>query len=346
MKMQQDPDSYRLLATHVPEGVPNGWQVKRLKFVSLLSRGFDLASDQFVEGPYPILGSNGIIGYHNKFTTKGPSITVGRSGSVAEVNFEERSFWAHNTALYIRDFLGSYPRFIYYLLLSLDLKSLASGSAVGTLNRNYVHDLVVAIPHRVEQIQIANFLDNHAAKIDALIAKKQRLIVLLNEKRAATISHAVTKGLDPTVPMKHSGIEWLGDIPEHWGTCQVKRVARTSYGLALELDRTLLDGTPILSLPNVSKDGRLLVEDVPFTTLTEIEKSWLLLRPGDLLFNWRNGSLDHLGKTAYFDLEGEFAHVSFLLRIRFNAALCDSRYFYSVLNSLRYTGFFASAKCV
>ena len=103
-------------------------------------------------------------------------------------------------------------------------------------------------------------------------------------------------------------------------------------------------GINLLSLPNVPKDGALIVDDVPKCELTELEKRDVLLQKGDLLFNWRNGSSEHLGKTAYFDLEGEWTHVSFLLRLRFDSTKSDSRYFQYMLNGLRLTGFFISSK--
>jgi len=79
----------------------------------------------------------------------------------------------------------------------------------------------VLLPPLSEQTQIARFLDHETARIDALIAEQQRLIELLKEKRQAVISHAVTKGLDPTAPMKDSGVEWLGEVPDHWGVSRV-----------------------------------------------------------------------------------------------------------------------------
>ena len=76
----------------------------------------------------------------------------------------------------------------------------------------------------MQQCAIVAFLDRETAKIDALVARKERLIELLQEKRTALITRAVTRGLDPNVPMKDSGVEWLGEIPAHWETTKIKRV--------------------------------------------------------------------------------------------------------------------------
>ena len=89
-------------------------------------------------------------------------------------------------------------------------------SAVPGVDRNDIHAEYSAVPNVTEQHDIADFLDRETAKIDALVAKKERLIELLQEKRITLISHAIVKGLDPDVPMKDSGVEWLGEIPAHW----------------------------------------------------------------------------------------------------------------------------------
>jgi type I restriction enzyme S subunit len=212
------------------------------------------------------------------------------------------------------------------------------------VNPDTIRKLRWAWPPTDEQRTIAVFLDREATRIDALIEKKQRQIELLHEKRAALISHAVTKGLDPNVKMKDSGVEWLGEIPEHWDVRLLKRVAQISYGIGGELDRTIPEGVPILSLPNIRIDGTLDISELAYTLISPDEKKKYLLNRGDLLFNWRNGSSDHVGKTAYFDLEGEFTHVSFLLKLQFDPTAHHSKYFYRLLNGLRTTGFFSSTK--
>jgi type I restriction enzyme, S subunit len=96
------------------------------------------------------------------------------------------------------------------------LLSIQTGALHPHLNCGDVKDVCIPFPPQSEQSQIAAFLECETAKIDALIAEQQRLIELLNEKRQAVISHAVTKGLNPNAPMKSSGVEWLGDIPANW----------------------------------------------------------------------------------------------------------------------------------
>ena len=97
-------------------------------------------------------------------------------------------------------------------------------------------DLPIPTPPLSEQRAIAAFLDRETAKIDALVAKKERLIELLQEKRTALISDAVTKGLDPDVPLKDSGVEWLGEIPAHWEVKRLKRLAFMQAGTAITGD--------------------------------------------------------------------------------------------------------------
>jgi type I restriction enzyme S subunit len=123
-----------------------------------------------------------------------------------------------------------FPRLAWYFLNNdvarrqFDLLS-HSTTGLANLNGTIIGDLVLPVPPRTEQAAITAFLDRETAKIDALIAEQQRLIELLQEKRQAVISHAVTKGLNPDVPMKDSGIEWLGAVPEHWSVMAAKRVS-------------------------------------------------------------------------------------------------------------------------
>ena len=130
----------------------------------------------------------------------------------------------------IRPTRKSTAEFLYYLLHGLPFRKVAEGSMYGAGGQKRVSDTFVAgysfaLPPLPEQRQIAAFLDRECGKLDALQAKQERLIELLKEKRQALISHAVTRGLDPAATLKHSGSEWLGDVPEHWIASKVKWVS-------------------------------------------------------------------------------------------------------------------------
>ncbi|MDY0207256.1 MAG: restriction endonuclease subunit S [Pseudomonas sp.] len=127
-------------------------------------------------------------------------------------------------------------RFLQYLLYSQELKSFVCSQVESAtkshqrINPSVVSKLKFALPSKEELLVIVNFLDHETAKIDTLIDKQQQLIQLLKEKRQAVISHAVTKGLNPNAPMRDSGVEWLGEVPEHWILARLKNVLRIRNG--------------------------------------------------------------------------------------------------------------------
>lgn len=124
--------------------------------------------------------------------------------------------------------------YLAYMLSSkqhfANMEVLARGTTMQRISRSTLGHVRFALPNLEEQNDIANFLDHETGKIDALIAEQQRLIELLQEKRQAVISHAVTKGLNPDAPMKDSGVEWLGEVPEHWDVVQIKWLSPVKRG--------------------------------------------------------------------------------------------------------------------
>lgn len=117
----------------------------------------------------------------------------------------------------------------FFLMYSLSVQSeqiiqSSNASTIGIMNQEKTKDIAIALPTNKEQQKIASFLDHETAKIDTLIAKQEKLIELLKEKRQAVISHAVTKGLNPNAPMRDSDVEWLGEVPEHWSVIPNKRL--------------------------------------------------------------------------------------------------------------------------
>ena len=159
----------------VPEirfaGFTDPWEQRKLGDVAPLQRGFDLPVNQMTPGPYPVVMSNGIGGWHSKYMVKGPGVVTGRSGTIGSLHYIEQNFWPHNTSLWVTSFNGNEPRFIYWLYASIGLERFGSGSGVPTLNRNDVHDLRVGFPCDVaEQRRIGTFF----SRLDTLITLHQR----------------------------------------------------------------------------------------------------------------------------------------------------------------------------
>ena len=151
------------------------WKKCKLGDTITFQRGHDLPKSKMINGTIPVAGSNGIIGYHNEYTTTAPGITIGRSGNLGNAYFYKDDFWAHNTTLYVKDFKGNNELFIYYFLKTFDFKQFNVGSAVPTLNRNHIHPLNVSIPPLSEQRAIASVLSSLDDKIDLLHRQNQTL---------------------------------------------------------------------------------------------------------------------------------------------------------------------------
>lgn len=142
------------------------WKTVKLGEALEFKRGYDLPHAQMVEGQFPVVGSSGIIGWHNEFTTEAPSITIGRSGSVGRPYLHKGKSWSHNTALYIKDFKGNDPFYLYYLLFSIKPWQYGGGSAVPTLNRNDLHGIPISLPPLPTQRKIAAVLGALDDKIE------------------------------------------------------------------------------------------------------------------------------------------------------------------------------------
>ncbi|MBN2830622.1 MAG: restriction endonuclease subunit S, partial [Candidatus Cloacimonetes bacterium] len=176
--------------------IPEEWEVTRFRNVCYLQRGHDLSSDKFFEGDYPVMGSNGVIGFHNQYTTKAPNITIGRSGSTGKVNFIDVNFWAHNTALFVLHNFGNDWNWLYYFIANFDMAAVSEGSAVPTLNRNYIHRVHVAVPKRETQDKIHSYINRINENASGMIKIIEDKILLLKELQTRLISDVVTGKLD------------------------------------------------------------------------------------------------------------------------------------------------------
>jgi len=207
--------------------VPEHWKIGRLKHLATIRNGRDHALVEAECGPYPVIGSGGQFSRATSYLYDGVSVLFGRKGTVDKPLYVKGRFWTVDTMFYseINHSIAD-DKYLFYCALTIPFDYYATNTALPSMTQRELSNHAMNIPPKKEQAQVALFLDHETARMDELIAEQKRLIELLKEKRQTVISHAVTKGLDPNAPMKDSGIEWLGEVPEHWDIKKQKRLVR------------------------------------------------------------------------------------------------------------------------
>lgn len=211
------------------------WVQCRLGDLVTFQRGYDLPKTKMKSGNYPVVGSNGIIGWHNEYTTENPSITIGRSGNVGNPFVVKSRSWSHNTTLYIKEFKHVDPLFIYYFLKTLNLANFAGGSAVPTLNRNHIHSLPVFVPVSIEKQQ-------KIALILSVLDDKIELNQKINEnlgRQAQTIFRAWFVDFEP----------FGGEKPAAWDKATLGTISEISSGKRPPMKQA--EKTPTVNIPLV-----------------------------------------------------------------------------------------------
>ncbi len=327
--------------------VPEHWEIKAIKHVVEMRSGEAITSESIAEeGNYPVFGGNGLRGYTTHFTHEGTFALVGRQGALCgNVNYASGKFWASEHAVVCSPRRPVATRWLGELLRALNLGQYSVAAAQPGLSVELVGRVQVPVPTSPEQSAIATFLEHETAKIDALVAEQERLIELLKEKRQAVISHAVTKGLNPDVPMKDSGNRWLGSVPSHWEVGRLKHVKA-------ETKNAFVDGPfgSNLKSEHFIDGGDVYVIESSFATqgvLDEAELKTIALehfetirrsetRGGDIILA-KIGA--QFGKASVLPKLSKLAVVSGnSLKLTVNRNLCDVQFVNSYLMTLKTLG--------
>ena len=169
--------------TKITDGVPEGWARHNVNEVVTFHRGYDLTKENMQRGPYPVVGSTSVIGYHDKYKIVGPGIVTGRSGSLGQFQLIWENYWPHNTSLYISDFKNHNIFYVFSLLQTLDFSALNNGGAIPTLNRNTLSNIEIIEPPAMLQDKyslIANYLYSEINikqnEIKLLVQARDRLL--------------------------------------------------------------------------------------------------------------------------------------------------------------------------
>jgi type I restriction enzyme S subunit len=289
--------------------IPPSWRRMKLKHVAKLKSGESITSESIApEGPFPVYGGNGLRGYTDEYNHEGTHVLIGCQGALCgNVNYAYGKFWASEHAVVASIEGGHDPRWLGEMLRSMNLNQYSQAAAQPGLAVEVISSLEVPVPPLDTQRAIADFLDAETARIDALIAAKESLLTILAEKRRALITQAVTRGLDPSAPMRDSGIQWLGEIPAHWKSVRLKHVATVQSGLALGKTYPKsepLESYPYLRVANV-QDGYVDHVDLSEVKMAEVsvrDAAGCRLRAGDVLMN-EGGDADKLGRGAIWSGE-------------------------------------------
>ena len=268
--------------------VPEGWEVIQFKHFVDIQNGTDHKHVEQEEG-YPVIGSGGVFTYASDFLFDGESVLLGRKGTIDKPLYVVGRFWTVDTMYWTKISPNAFGRFVYYSALTIPFNYYSTSTALPSMTKGALSSHLVTFPPLPEQQSIADFLDRETSKIDVLVAEQERLIGLLAEKRQATISHAVTKGLNPAAPLKDSGVEWLGEVPEHW---EITRLANIFH-------EAIEKGSPDLPFLSVSihhgvSDRELDEEERDRKVMrSEDPESNKRVRSGDLVYNmmraWQGG---------------------------------------------------------
>lgn len=267
--------------------LPNEWNVTKVRYISdcLDGRRVPLNAEQRADkqGDVPYWGANSIVDYVDEALFDEKLALLGEDGAPFFDRDKPVAFvsngpvWPNNHVHILRIKPVEATSYVVYALNSVDYSGYIDGSTRDKLTQGQMNAIPLPWPDTELATKIATFLDRETAKLDTLISKQEHLIELLQEKRQAIISHAVTKGLDPDVPMKDSGIEWLGDVPVIWKLKPLFSVCRERNERNLGMREQNL-----LSL----SFGRIVNKDIDSNEglLPESFETYQVIYKGDIVF--------------------------------------------------------------
>ncbi len=282
--------------------IPEHWKVVRLKDVCRMQSGFYINANDFQKKGFPIYGGNGFRGYANKYNHNGEYVLIGRQGALCgNINYAKGKFWAteHAIVVYEKQKINSF--LFGELLRVMNLNQYSVSAAQPGLSIDNIRKLKISLPPLTEQQQIADYLDRKTATIDRKIKLLKQKISYYKEYRKALINRIVTKGLNKTVKLKNSGIEWVGEIPEHW---EVKRMKELGALTTSSVNKKIEENEELISLinytdiyTNISKEIRNKTSFMKVSAKPKqiIDKN---LISGDVLFTPSSETIEDIGVSS------------------------------------------------
>jgi type I restriction enzyme S subunit len=298
-------DSYKDSGIEWIGEIPSHWDLGKIKYTDTVIMGQSpLSDDCNSEGNgLPFLQGNAEFGKLNptpKQYCEIPNkiaeindVLLSVRAPVGALNIANQNFGIGRGLCAIRQ-KNSYYKFIYYWLLysNKELDSISTGSTFKAISLDDVKNINFPSIDINEQTRIANYLDHKTTQIDHLIAKKEQFIHLLEEERVAVINQAVTKGLDQTVPMKDSGIEWLSEIPVHWEVAKFNLFISIRHGHQFMNYDFTENGVKVVKITQLHRDGHLDLSKCSFVASEQLENyQSILIKEKDILMCLTGGTI-------------------------------------------------------
>ena len=243
-------DSYKDSGIEWIGEIPNHWNISRYRYFYFSNMGVTLLKEDVKEdGIYPVYSATetdvlfGYVDEASVILNEGDIVIPARGNSIGHIKVVTSPSTSTQTTIYSKKISQNIEtNFVKYFLQGLREHLFQfDRTAIPQITVNQVKNNPLVIPPPEEQIAIAHYLDRKTAEIDELIADKKRLLELYEEEKNAIINQAVTKGINPDVPMKDSGIEWLAEIPEHWEVKRLKTIARVQTGRTPKIQNSQID---------------------------------------------------------------------------------------------------------
>lgn len=298
-------ESYKESGVDYLREIPKMWIVSKFKYLAKIRNGKDQKAVLIEEGGYPVLGTGGEFGRSSDFLYNQPSVLLGRKGTVDKPMYISEPFWTVDTLFYTEIFDNTLPKYLFYLSKIIPFSRLQESSAVPSMTQDKLHNVILCRPSKKEQTQIANYLDHKTQIIDALIEKKEQLIKKLQAQRQAIINEAVTKGLNPNAKVKDSGVEWLGEIPEHWLSAKIKFVSNIQGRIGFKgykKEDLVREGEGALTLgaKHIDKENNISLYDPEFISWEKYyESPEIMVKLNDVIFTQRGS----LGKVCHINTD-------------------------------------------
>lgn len=215
--------------------IPEHWEITLFKRKITINNGKDYKNFSDAE-IYPVIGSGGCFAYCSNYMYDGEALLLGRKGTIDKPLYVKGKFWAVDTMFYAIPHKDLHCKFSYYLALTFPFNLYSTSTSLPSLTQTDLGNIPVAFPSISEQQAIADYLDRRCSEIDDLIALQEEMITKLQSYKQSVITEAVTRGLDKNVPLKDSGIDWIGKIPKHWEIVKIKNIFNISSGATPKTD--------------------------------------------------------------------------------------------------------------